>query len=124
MSGDPSVFMSIHPTSGARVRFAGGQNHSVVRVGYVDIQVLLGIIKSILFVLYTLGITKNLMNVGCLSDQGKTLVFKVDGCFVVDNITLKIESFASRENRRGLYKLQGDPTILEPEVNSHSTYAA
>jgi hypothetical protein len=66
--GDSSIFTSIHPTSGARVRSVGGQNYSVAGVGNVDIQVWLGEIKTIKIVLYTPGITKILLSVGCLTD--------------------------------------------------------
>lgn len=118
VSGDPSIFSSIHPTSGARVRSVGGQNHSVDGVRNVDIQALPGAIKTIPSVLYTPGITKNLLSVGCLTDQNKTLVFNSEGCYVVDNVTVKLEAFASRENSKGLYILQGDPTLLEPEANT------
>jgi hypothetical protein len=36
---------------------------------------------------------------------------------VVNNITFKLETFSPRENRKGLYKLQGDLTILESKIN-------
>ena len=67
--------------------------------------------------LYTPGITKNLLSVGTLADQHKTLVFRSNGCFVIDNSTFKVELFAPRENKRGLYKLSGVSTCLAPEAN-------
>ena len=118
VSGDPSVFSSIYPTSGSQVRSAGGQNHCVTGVGDVDVQVLSGKIKNVPSVLYTPGITKNLLSVGSLTDQQKTLVFKSQGCFVIDDITQSIEAFAIRENKRGLYKLQAAPINDQPEVHS------
>lgn len=87
-------------------------------VGDVDIQVLTGEIKTIPSVLYTPGITKNLLSVGSLTDQQKTIVFRLRGCFVIDNATLSIEAFAYRENQRGLYRLQTDSPTLEPEAHS------
>ena len=122
VSGDSYVFSSIHPTRGAHVRFAGGQNHSVARVGNVDVQVLSGEIKTISSVLYMPRITKNLLSVGSLADQHKTLVFKLEGCFVIDNTTLRLEAFAPRKNNKGLYRLQGDSPDLGPEINSLSTH--
>lgn len=118
MSGDSTIFSSIRPTSGAQVRSAGGQNHSVTGVGDVDIQVLSGKIKMISSVLYTPRITKNLLSVGSLTDQQKTLVFKCQGCFVIDDVTLRVEAFAIRENHEGLYRLQADSTDATSEINS------
>lgn len=34
----------------------------------------------------------------------------------IDNTTLKVEAFAPIENRRGRYKLEGNPTNLGPEA--------
>jgi hypothetical protein len=97
VSGDSSAFSSIHPTSGNHVRSAGGQSHKVAGVGNVDIQLSTGEIKSVSSVLYTPGITKNLISVGTLADQQKTLIFKSHGCFVIDDATLRVETFAPRE---------------------------
>ena len=116
VSGDPAVFSMINSSSGTQVRSAGGQTHSVAGVGDVDVRFLSGEIKTIPSVLYTPGITKNLLSVGSLTDQQKTLVFRDNGCFVVDNVTSKIEAFAERENRKGLYKLQA--ATLKPEINA------
>jgi hypothetical protein len=118
VSGDSNVFSSIRPTSGSQVRSAGGQNHCVTGVGDVDIQVLSGKIKNVSSVLYTPGITKNLLSVGSLKDQQKTLVFKSQGCFVIDDATQSVEAFAIRENRRGLYKLQVASISGGPEIHS------
>jgi len=115
--GDSSAFSSICPTSGNHVRSTGGQSHKVTGVGNADIQLPSGKIKSISSVLYTPGITKNLMSVGTLADQQKTLVFRSHGCFVIDDATFKVEFFAPRENRKGLYKLSGAPTSTKPEAN-------
>lgn len=96
VSGDSSVFSSIQPTSGSQVRSAGGQSHHVVGVGNADIQLPSGAIKSISSILYTPGITKNLLSVGALTDHHKTLVFRSNGCYIIDNATLTIEIFAPR----------------------------
>jgi hypothetical protein len=118
VSGDPTVFTQIRPTNGAKVRSVGGQNHSVAGVGNVDIPVSSGKIKSISFVLYTPGITKNLLSVGSLTNQRRTLVFKAQNCFVIDDATLSIEAVAVREHNRGLYKLQTNINHPQPEINS------
>ena len=118
VSGDPEVFSAINRTNGAQVRSAGGQTHSVSGVGDVDFRFLSGEIKTIPSVLYTPGITKNLLSVGSLTDQQKTLVFRHNGCFVVDNATQRIEAFAEREHTRGLYKLQATSFNLRPEINT------
>ena len=76
VSGDPRVFSTIHPTSGSQIRSAGGQSHNMTGVGNVDLQFLSGEINSISSVFYTPGITKNLLSVGSLADQQKTLIFK------------------------------------------------
>lgn len=118
VSGDPNVFSSISPTSGSQIKSAGGQSHDVTGVGNVDIQGLSGEIKTISFVLYTPGITKNLLSVGSLTNQQKTLVFNSTCCFVIDKITSRIEAFAHRENGKGLYRLQTDFFNQRPEVNT------
>ena len=125
VSNDPSIFTSIHPASGIRVRGVGGKNDDVAGVGNVDIQVLSRAIKSISSVLYTPDITKNCVSVGSLFDQNKTLIFKSEGCFIVDNTTLDVVAFAPRKNRRGMYKLGGNLTTLGLEVNSlhHHSHA-
>ena len=114
VSGEQSAFNSIHTTSGAQVRSAGGHSHPVAGVGNVQLQLSSGEIKSIDSVLYTPGITKNLLSVGALADQDKTLVFKSNGCFIFNNSNLQLEAFASRERSRGLYKLS---SLGNPEVN-------
>lgn len=88
VSGEKSAFTSINPTSGAQIRSTGGHSHSVARVGNVALQLSSGEIKSINSVLYAPGITKNLLSVGALADQHKTLVFKSTGCFVFNNSNL------------------------------------
>ena len=115
VSGEQSAFSSIRSTSGAQVKSAGGHSHPVAGVGNVELHFSSGAIKSINSVLYTPGITKNLLSVGALTDQSKTLVFKSDGCFIFDNSTLKLEAVASREHRHGLYRLSSLSPL--PEVN-------
>lgn len=83
ISGDPNIFSSIHPISGSQIRSAGGQSHNVTGVGSVDIQVPSGEIKTISFVLYTPGITKNLLSEGSLANQHKTFVFRATWYFVI-----------------------------------------
>ena len=61
VSGDFSAFSSIYPTSGTHVRSVGGQSHNVTGIENVDIQLSSGEIKYVSSVLYTPGITKNLL---------------------------------------------------------------
>ena len=117
VSGDSLAFRSIRPTSGTQVKSAGGQSHHVTGVGNVDIQVSPEEIKCVPSVLYTPGITKNLLSVGMLADQRKTLIFRSNGCFIIDNVTLKVEIFAPRENSKGLYRLSGTQKSTDPELN-------
>ena len=117
VSGDSSMFSSMYPTSGTQVGSAGGQSHHITGVGNVDIQTSSGEIKTIPSVLYTPGITKNMLSVGTLADHNKTLVFRSDGCYVFNNATLKVELFAPRENSKGLYKILGTPKPLDSEIN-------
>ena len=99
------------------MRSAGGHNHSVTGVGDIELQLPNGEIKKVASVLYTPGITKNLLSVGALTDQHKTLIFRSDGCFILDNRSLAIEAFASRERNHGLYRLSGSHRNRDPEVN-------
>ena len=117
VSGEQSAFSSISQTSGSQVRSAGGHSHSVAGIGNVELQFSNGEIKSIGSVLYTPGITKNLLSVGALTDQNKTLVFRSEGCFIINNSNLAVEALALRENNHGLYRLSGSHQSRDPEVN-------
>ena len=118
VSGDSSAFSFIQPTSGNQVKSAGGQSHKVTGIGNADIQLSSGEIKSFFSVLYTPGITKNLISVGTLTDQHKTLVFRSNGCFIIDNSTLTVEAFAPRENGKGLYRLSGAIGFRQPPLTT------
>ena len=118
VSGNSTSFSSIRPTSGVQVRSTGGHSHSVTGVGNVDYQMLSGEIKTIPHVLYSLGITKNLLSVGSLTDQRKTLIFRHQGCFILDDTTQKIEAFAIREKDKGLYRLQAVQSDFDAEAYS------
>lgn len=52
-----------------------------------------------------------------MSNKTKTLIFKLEGCFIVENNTLNIVAFALRENENSVYKLEADSTTLDPELN-------
>ena len=112
------MFSAIRPVSGSQIRSARGHSHNVTGVGNVEIQAQFGKIETISSVLYTPGITKNLLSVGSLTDQHKTLIFKNTRCFVLDNATSRVEAFAQRKNGRGLYRIQGHSFNSKPEVNS------
>ena len=116
VSGDQNALSSIRPTSGAQIRSAGGHNHCVNGVGNADIQLSSGEIKSIPHVLYSPGITKNLLSVGALTDQNKTLIFRSQGCFVIDDATMQVEAFAVREKTKGLYRLTASSIDSKPEI--------
>lgn len=119
VSGDPTVFSTISPTNGTQVcSMGGGQNHNVTGVGDIGIRVSSGSIKRISSVMYTPGITKNLLSVGSLTGQGKTLVFKSQNCFLIDDATQSIEAVAVRERNKGLHKLQANYPCEEPEIHS------
>lgn len=117
VSGEQDAFTSIRSTNGAQVRSAGGHSHPVAEIGNVELQLPSGEIKSISSVLYTPGITKNLLSVGALTDEDKTLVFKSNGCFIFNNSSLKVEAFAMRECNHGLYRLSSLCHLSHPEVN-------
>lgn len=118
VSGDSNVFSTIRSTNGAQVRSAGGQNHTVAGIGDVDFSGPSGTIKKFSSVLYTPGITKNLLSVGSLADHRKTIVFKSQKCFIIDDATQSIDAIATRERSHGLYKLQATPLCDEAEINS------
>lgn len=98
------------------MRSAGGHNHTVSGIGNVDVKFRSGKI-NVPSVLYTPGITKNLLSVGSLTDHGKTLIFRSEGCFILNNHSLEIEAFAPREATKGLYRLQGVSPARGPEIN-------
>lgn len=66
---DATIFSSLQPSTGTHVISAGGHSHDVTRIGNVAIRLPLGEIQKINHVLYSLGIKKNLLSVGFLSDR-------------------------------------------------------
>ena len=101
------------------MRSTGGQNHTVSGIGNIDVEFRSGKI-NVPSVLYTPGITKNLLSVGSLTDQDKTLIFISEDCFILNNLSLAIEAFAPREATKGLYRLRGVSPVEGPEINSLS----
>ena len=106
VSGDPLVFSSLSPRSGTRITSAGGHSHDVTGVENIVIRLPTGEMQQITHVLYSPGITKNLISVGFLADKGYTLEFRKAFCLI--KMGGSIIATAIRNPANGLYRLQGD----------------
>ena len=73
--------------------------------------------QQISHVLYSPGITKNLISVGFLTDKEFTLEFQKSLC-LIKNLDGSLIASAIRNSTNGLYKLQGETLIGCREVNS------
>jgi hypothetical protein len=76
-------------------------------MGNVAIRLPTGEIQKITHVLYSPGITKNLLSVGFLTEKGFILEFKTYECYI-RNLTGRTVAIAQRNSRNGLYQLCGD----------------
>ena len=81
------------------------------------IRLPLGGIQKVSHVLYSLGITKNLISVGYLADKGFSLEFMRNKC-IIKNSEGHFVGYAYRHSVNGLYKLQGDTLMGCNEVSS------
>ena len=102
---DLSVFSSLQPSSGLRI--TGGQGHDVLGIGNVAIRLPNGEIQIINHVFYLLGIKKNLLLVGFLTNKNYKLEFYTSECCIKGNRG-QILAVAVRDPKNGLYKLIGE----------------
>ena len=117
-----SVFSSPSPNSGTRITSIGGHTHDVTRVGSIVIRLPIGEMQQISHVLYSPGITKNLISVGFLTDKGFTLEFQKSLCLIKNMDGLPIAS-AIRNTANTLYKLEGETLIGCHEIHSSTPEA-
>ena len=120
VSGDPKVFSSLIANMGTKITSAGGQGHDIIGIGSIAIRLPNGEIQKINHVLYSLGILKNLLSVGFLTDKGYKLEFMQQVC-IIKSSSGDIIATAIRDSRNGLYKLRGDTLLHCSEVLSNST---
>ena len=86
-------------------------------MGNISIRLSTGEIQHISHVLYSPGITKNLISVGFLADRGFILEFQKNEC-LIKNLDGILMASALRNVENGLYKLQGEIVLECYEVNS------
>ena len=104
--GDRNVFLSMRANSGTNITMARGQGHKIKGVKNIAIRLPSGIIQKIENVLYSPGIMKNLLSIGCLALKGFALEFKEQGC-TIQNSNGDLITSALREPSNRLYKLSG-----------------
>ena len=122
--GDYSIFSSLSPSSDIKIISVGGQSHDVTGVGNVEICLPTGGIKKISHVLYSPGITKNLILVGFLVDNGFSLQFMSNKCVIKISEGCYVGS-ASRNSINVLYKLHRNTLLGCREVQNptHEAHA-
>ncbi|KAL3691463.1 hypothetical protein R1sor_005114 [Riccia sorocarpa] len=102
-------------TSSARIRSADGVCHSVKGKGDVIFQLPEGKVKFV-DVLYVPGLTKNLLTVGSLTDEGNIAVFNRSRCLIVSPDTRTVLAQATRDRKGGLYKLERGAHVHESNL--------
>lgn len=117
ITGNQSMFTALQHRKCNGVKSAGGHGHDVLGVGSVNLQLPNGHIQTVPQVLYSPTIRKNLLSVGLIADENHSLEFLSEGCFIRNRFTREFIAYAPREDRQGLYKLEGD-TITNAEVNT------
>ena len=115
--GDSSVFSSLSRGSGTKIISARGHNHDVT--GIMAICLSTNGIQKNSHVLYSSGITKNLISIGFLADRGFSLEFQKNKCIIKNSEGCYV-GLASRNNVNGLYELQGDTLLGYCEVKASS----
>jgi len=84
---------------------AGGEIHHIAGQGSVLVKFSTGELKRISDVLFVPGICRNLLSVGCLSEQGYYLDFYNRACIIHNNVTRQLLGKATRLGKKGLYQL-------------------
>ena len=116
---DSSVFSSLSPSSRTKIISTCRHSRDVTGVGNVAICLPSRGIQNISHVLYSLGITKNLISVGFLADKRFCLEFMKNKC-AIKNSGEYFVGLAHGNHTNGLYKLQGVTLIDCYEVPVHA----
>lgn len=101
----------------SHVTTANGTKMPVVATGCTPISAN----KELSEVLYIPSMTRNLLSVGKLTDQGNTVLFSSDHCYVVNNRTKAVLLKVSRDPSSKLYKLNV-PDIPSRPNSPHSSH--
>lgn len=64
---------------------AGGESHGIGKKNNVKLQIDYGEIK-VTDILYSLSITRNLLSIGYLADDGKAILFTNNHVYILENI--------------------------------------
>jgi hypothetical protein len=91
----------LEPNRGTKTNFAGGHAHDVTGVDSVAIQLSTDEIQKVINVLYSLGITKNLLLVGFLAEKGFLLEFETH-MYHIRDLTSKTIAITERSPENGL----------------------
>ena len=75
VSGDSSIFSSLSPSLRTKIISACGKSHDVIRIGNVASFLPTSGIQKISHMLYSTGITMNLISFGFLANRGFSLEF-------------------------------------------------
>ena len=117
VTGDSSVFSFLSPSSRTKIISTGGHSHDVIGIGNVAICLSRVAIQKKSHVLYSRGITKNLILVGFLANRGFSLEFLKSKC-IIKTSKVGLVGSANRNSGNGLYKLQGDTLMDCSEVSA------
>jgi hypothetical protein len=104
------------PSHGTKITSAGGHSHNVTGTSDIAIRLPSGEIQKVTHVLYSPGITKNLLSVGVLADKGFRIQFTQSACIISNQEGQPIAT-AARDPRNGLYRLVGETLTGCSEVD-------
>lgn len=103
--GNHNAFSSVRPSTGHRVRSAGGHSHPLTAIGNVSMINLATEIKSLENVLFLPSIVKNLISVAYVADKDMSLKLVAKGCFICRRQDHFLVAYAKRNCDNALYQL-------------------
>lgn len=95
----------MRPSTGHRVRSAGGHSHPLTAIGNVSMINLATEIKSLENVLFLPSIVKNLISVAYVADKDMSLKLVAKGCFICRRQDHFLVAYAKRNCDNALYQL-------------------
>jgi hypothetical protein len=118
VTGNSSLLVDLKLySSTASMTAAGGESHRIAGIGNVPMKLSNGEIKTMTNVLYVPGVRRNLLSVGCVTDDGYSVKFYRNKCLIKHRQTRIVVCKGSRL-KRGLYKLNFEP--VTPIIESHT----
>ena len=121
MSQETLQFFPLSPNSRTKIISTGGHSHDITGIGNLAVCLPIGAIQKISHMLYSPGISKNLISIGFFTNRGFSLEFLKSKCIIKTSKGGFVGS-AYRNSGNELYKLQGDTLMDCSEVSALEVY--